>query len=436
MGYSYKGKQVINNTLKINGHAPIDQRTVIDNISDVFITLSDTSACPLYKNAYKGMVVSTFDESGNVVLLSLKNDAPYRVDNTTLEVDAENYLTYWTEINESNISTEIIEATYFQGGDTPDTLATLVPHGCLDEGTTIADLETMTISEILKEILFETVEPKRVDSTAPKATIAWQSYTTPREVGSAMPTTSNIKINFTADTYKNTASNGTLLNTFTLNKLNTSNSKFYFGASSSAINTDMSSETYANLVSNYVQPGTFYVRAEVAYDAYQDAKNSVGVVRHAGYGGTVNSTSNITFVGTYKILSNALHTYTNKSTAWSHVSDRETKDSTEWVDTKIDYSGAPLVSASATVYYKWPSGTNAADVLKVYVPQGYKITSVKVASDTATDTYNTNWSYTKTEEIRNDIPTSSGNGPIGSYQVYTIVKADSMTNVEVKISTN
>ena len=135
MGYTYNGKQVINNTLKLNGHAPIDQRTVIDSVADVYISVSNQSACPLFKNAYKGMVVSTFDTDGNVVILSLKNDAPYRVDNTTLSVTADNYLDYWTEISENAISAEITAATYFQGGDMADTMETLVKHGCLPART-------------------------------------------------------------------------------------------------------------------------------------------------------------------------------------------------------------------------------------------------------------------------------------------------------------
>ena len=448
MGYRYNGKQVINNTLKLNGHAPIDQRTVIDSVADVYISLTNQAGCPLFKNAYKGMVVSTFDGDGNVVLLSLKNDAPYRVDNTTLSVTADNYLSYWTEISENNISSEITAATYFQGGDMADTMETLEKHGCLPKGTSIADLEDMTISDIIKAILFEVVEPTRDTSSGPKATISWKSYATPREVGSAMPivtnvqTSTDINLSFTSNIYKNISSSGAVLNTFHLNSLNFGNSKFYFGTSSSDINIDMTSSEYTALKNAFVQPGTFYVRAVAAFDKNQDAKNSVGVTKVQGYGGEIAATpANISFTGVYKILSNALHQYSNKSTAWSNVSVIETKDSTHWVDTNVNYQdtvAAPLVSptGTATVYYKWPSGTNSSDVFKVYVPSGYKISSVKIASDTATDTYNTDWAFTKTSETLTNIATSTGHGPNATYQVYTITKADSMTSVEVKVTKN
>ena len=448
MGYTYKGKQVINNTLKLNGHSPVDQRTVIDSVDDVFISLTNQADCPLFKNAYKGMVVSTFDGDGNVVLLSLKNDAPYRVDNSTEEVTADNYLSYWTEISENNISSEITAATYFQGGEMADTMATLEKHGCLPVGTTIAQLEEKTLSEIIKMILFEVVEPKRDTSSGPKATISWKGYTTPREVGSAMPivtnaqTSTDINLSFTSDIYKNISSSGATLNTFYLNSLSFENSKFYFGTSSSEINIDMTSAEYSALKDDFVQPGTFYVRAVAAYNKNQDAKNSVGVKRVDGYAGEIAATpASISFTGVYKILSNALHQYSNKSTAWSKVSVIETKDSTGWVDTNVNYQdtvAAPLVSPSgtATVYYKWPSGTNSSDVFKVYVPSGYKISSVKIASDTATDTYNTDWAYTKTSETLTNIATSTGHGPNATYQVYTIAKADSMTSVEVKVTKN
>ncbi len=441
MGYTYNGKQVINNTLKLNGHAPIDQRTVIDNVADVYISVSNQSACSLFKNAYKGMVVSTFDADGNVVILSLKNDAPYRVDNTTLSVTADNYLDYWTEISENAISAEITAATYFQGGDMADTMETLVKHGCLPARTTIADLESMTISDIIKAILFEVVEPTRDASSGPKATISWQNYTPPREVGTELPTSANINLSFTSDIYKNIASTGEVLNTFSLNKLNRDNSQFYYGTTTGDINVDMSSEDYTAIKNGFVQEGTFYVRAVASFDKNQDATNSVGAIKVPGYAGTVAATpANISFVGAYKVLSNALHQYTNKSTAWSKVGIRETKDSTGWVDTTINYQdtvAAPLVTASGvTVYYKWPSGTNASDVFKVYVPSGYRISSVKVASDTATDTYNTDWQFTKTSQTRNDIKTSTQRGANATYEVYTITKADSMTNVEVKIIKN
>ena len=103
MGYVYTGRQTVNNTFRLDGHSPLDRRTVLGSISDVYINHNNPNACELFLNAYAGMLISTFDENGNVILISLKDHTPYTQDNKTItkiDVTAENFEDYWNVIGQ------------------------------------------------------------------------------------------------------------------------------------------------------------------------------------------------------------------------------------------------------------------------------------------------------------------------------------------------
>jgi len=71
MGYVYTGRQTVNNTFRLDGHSPLDSRTVLNRISDVYINHGNKNACALYLNAYAGMLISAFDDDNNVILIAL-----------------------------------------------------------------------------------------------------------------------------------------------------------------------------------------------------------------------------------------------------------------------------------------------------------------------------------------------------------------------------
>ena len=98
MGYVYTGRQIINNTFRLDGHSPLDSRTVLSSVSDVYINHENKDACELYLNAYAGMVISAFDDNHNVVLITLNDHTPYTKDNTSIDVTSENFETYWNII--------------------------------------------------------------------------------------------------------------------------------------------------------------------------------------------------------------------------------------------------------------------------------------------------------------------------------------------------
>lgn len=100
MGYVYTGRQTVNNTFRLDGHSPLDSRTVLNRISDVYINHGNKDACALYLNAYAGMLISAFDDDNNVILIALKDHTPYTKDNTTIDVTADNLETYWNVIGQ------------------------------------------------------------------------------------------------------------------------------------------------------------------------------------------------------------------------------------------------------------------------------------------------------------------------------------------------
>lgn len=439
MGYLYAGEQILNNTLKINGHVPVDRRMVVESISDIFITAGQKDECELYKNAYTGMVVSTFEGTGSdmhAVLLTLKDQTPYTVDDTTTSVNAENYHDYWTEINESNITEEITQATYFQGGDEDKDRETLINHGSLPAGVTIEDLEAMTLSELFRNILFEVIVPT-VSIPDASATADWNEYQTVREVGSELPTVSDVTIGFISKQYQNVASDGTVLTTFDLSKYNAETTTLKYVASNKTVDqaVDMGTATteagsYTTYkASNFVQNGTSKVIVNVNADAFEDAVSSDGntVVEAA----TASSLEKqLTFTGCYRVFSNASHTYENVSEAWVDTKVEEDATDISWNESaKLPSS---LANGETTMYFKWPSGTLSTSKFMIYVPSGYTVESVFTADNFACDLYNIETACTKQSGTVN-INTTSGHGTAGSYDKYVIEKSAGTTNVQVVI---
>jgi len=438
MGYLYTGEQILNNTLKINGHVPVDRRMVVEDISDIFIRAGHKDECELYKNAFAGMVVSTFEGTGDnrhAVLLILLDHTPYTVDDTTTSVTAANYRDYWTEVNESNITEEITEATYFQGGDEEKTRETLIKHGSLPARTTIAQLEEMTLSELFKNILFEVITPT-VSVPNASATVEWTDYDTVREVGSELPSVNNFTIGFTSKQYQNIAADGTVIKAFNLSKYNAEMSSLKYRPNQSASNQvlmgtplaeDSSYTTYK--ASNFVLNGKHTVDVIVMAEPFEDAVTSDGktvVAQKTSY----SNNKSLVFTGCYRVFSNALHTYATAEEAWNDSRVEEDATAVSWNQNAKNASS--LANGRTTLYFKWPSGTLSSEVFKIYVPSDYTVESVSAADDFAFGKYNIGVTATK-QTGTTSIPTTTGHGTAGTYNTYVIEKSVGTTNVQVII---
>lgn len=426
MGRVHNNKIKFNNGITFKGQAPSDDRLVWESYTDVFVDGDNPREAQMFNSVYKGMSIITFDSEGKTLNLICKDDSPY-TPGYNITVDEDNYLDYWT-----NTTQEITLATFFQGGDSLDTMATLVKHGCLPAGTTISDLEEMTLSEVLKAILFETVIPVKTVNIAGSISFK-NTYASVQEVGAALPTVSDINVSFTSEKWVGTASTGEIVSTFLLNKLNNSNTVKYYKETTSSNDIDMTSADYAEIASEYVKPGQRYITAVIAYDAYQNAVDTAGesVPGGHGYDGTINANT-ISFYGRYRIFANAFGAYTTITDGWNASKIETDKASSGWSQDNILRTNAPLLHTSAvTMYYKWPSATSSADVFKVYVPTGHTVKSIK-AADNFTTKYNIDWTATKLAGTY-QIPTNNGHA-IGVYDVYEIKKSEGgTTNVEITI---
>ena len=91
----------VNNGVRLNGPAPIDDRFVIEDVADVFVnaaSVETAKACELYGKIYKGanIVAMGFSaaEKSEPVTMILIDDTPY-VQGKLQNVTAQNYTDYW-----------------------------------------------------------------------------------------------------------------------------------------------------------------------------------------------------------------------------------------------------------------------------------------------------------------------------------------------------
>lgn len=422
MSKLYDNALLTNNGFRMIGQMPIDDRAVWAYKSDIFVDGENPKSASLFNKAYTGIQIVVKEEN-TVTLMVCKNAEPY-TPGYNITVNEDNYKEYWSILG-SDIYDKIEDATYFNIEGVDDDFEMIDNHGNLKKGTTISYLKTLTISEILKMILFEVVDPKLASPLS--VSCAWKNYSTVQEIGSDMPTVNNIAVTFNPETYKCTSSAGTVIATYLLNKINESNTVKYYkdGVNATTGGDDMSGSDYASIAGEYVQEGTHYCYTNVAYDAYQDAVSSDGKnVVKMGYSGT-KATSTISFTGVYRIFTNASNIYANMVDAWN----AKTTPVPSWnADTKK--SGA-LMSGTVKTYLKWPNGTTSDEHFYIYVPVGHSITSIKAANNT-TVAYDLAASVTKQSDTV-VINTTNGHAQ-GTYDVYEVTKATGYTNVEVTIN--
>lgn len=420
MSKLYDNALLTNNGFSMIGQMPIDDRAVWAYKTDIFVDGDNPTDASLFNKAYTGIQV-VITEGNTVTLLVCKNAEPY-TPGFNITVNEDNYKEYWSILG-SDIYDKIEDATYFNIDGVDDNAEMIDDHGNLKKGTKISYLKTLTISEILKMILFEVVDAKF--ASALSVSCAWKNYSTVQEIGSEMPTVDNISVTFNPETYKCTSSGGAVIATYLLNKINESNTvKYYNDDVNETTGDDMSGSDYASIAGEYVQAGTHYCYTNVAFDAHQNAVSSDGKnVVKMGYSGT-KVTSTISFTGVYRIFTNASDIYSDMTTAWN----AKNTPVASW-NAATKKSGS-LMNGTVKTYLKWPNGTSSDEHFYIYVPVGHSITSIKAANNT-TIAYDLDATVTK---LSNTVVINTTNGHAqGTYDVYEVTKATGYTNVEVII---
>ena len=279
----------------------------------------------------------------------------------------------------------------FTGGSTPDNVKTLTEHGMLPANTSIGYLETQTISDILKMILFETAVPKETQSNS--ATIKWKSgskYASYVDVGDDYPTVDQIVQESKNAISTWTSKDGTVTGGNT--NLNLYDSSILYYSTNSTFDSSVNARTnYVNTEHKvtYGTNGYFcsvvdFKKGSDAVDSLDSTTNSEGTKYIAAYATKKKSTT-LTFNGSYRYFSNAnvvtttdFNTNGTKSKEPSPATFRGSEDTNAQMSTFF-------ASANKTFYLKWTSNyTKGTDKFYLYIPENMSITSVGSANPMTT----------------------------------------------------
>ena len=279
----------------------------------------------------------------------------------------------------------------FTGGSTPENVKTLTEHGMLPANTSIGYLETQTISDILKMILFETAVPKETQSNT--ATIKWKSgskYASYVDVGENYPTVDQIVQESKNAISKWTSKDGTVTGGST--NLNLYNSSVLYYSTNNTFDSSVDARTdyvYTEHKVSYGPNGYFcsvvdFKKGSDAVDSLGSTTNSEGTKYIAAYATKKKSTT-LTFNGSYRYFSNAnvvtttdFNSSGTKSKEPSPATFRGSEDTNAQMSTFF-------ASANKTFYLKWTSNyTKDTDKFYLYIPNNMSITSVGSANPMTT----------------------------------------------------
>ena len=304
----------------------------------------------------------------------------------------------------------------FNGRDSAKDFATIAQIGNMPKGTTIADLESMTISDIIKKILFEVAVAKKTRDMS--ASIAWSNYATTQEIGATLPAPSNVNVTFNSEIWKCIASDGSEVKSYTLSTYNASGTKYYHNETNSKTGgTDMTLSSY---VSGKVVEGTRYVYVDVAYSAKDDAYDTDGTTKRAdGKTGTILATQILSYTGRWHMYTNALYNTTDGTAAYNRRNTNPT--GTVVSNTKTQTTAFANTGDGNAIYLQWPDATTENQVFHIYVPDSLKIASVGRASNTVVNDWSTSI-QTTLETARVNITNSKSVS--GSFKDYIVNKPD------------
>lgn len=304
----------------------------------------------------------------------------------------------------------------FNGRDSAKDFAMIAPVGNMPKDTTIEDLEGMTISDILKKILFEIAIARKTRDMS--ATIAWNNYATTQEIGATLPAPSNVTVTFNSEIWKCIASNGDEVKSYTLSTYNAAATKFYHNESNSKTGgTDMTLSSYT---SGKVVEGTRYVYVDVAYSAKDDAYDTDGTTKRAdGKSGTILATQILNYTGRWHMYSNALYNGTDGTAAYNRRNTNPT--GTVVSNAKTQTTAFANTGDTNAIYLQWPDATTEDQEFHIYVPDSLRIASVGRASNTVVNDWST---AVQTTLQTSRVNITNSKNASGSFKDYVITKPD------------
>lgn len=453
MARMFNNPVVVNNGVKLDGAFPIDDRFVLDSISDLYINAESPENCTLYGKIYKGAQLVAFDENGEAFGFILQDVSPY-IQGHAQTVTADNFSTFWKSLDR-----EVVLSTYYHVTDIDPTDSMLTPHGNLDNGTTAASLEQFTFSQILEKILFEFATPIKTKDAG--VTIEFNpeigTYSKIVEVGSPYPHVTDFVYHYTPETWdwfsrQDSSYHGTP------KELSEFKSIRYMYNNKPSTEDGMPIDMIACCEDGQSCPysGVLGIRCEEycpfkrIYDdmravegvngwLYAQLEQNPGSYPVDSRDGDVDTEGNhyaelrsdmiksniLTFMGGWRVYSNASAVYTDKEEAWSKRNENPSPFSGNEIKASTDLL---CYQETHTLYFQWPKNTTDEEYFHIYCPNTYKIDQVRAASNVAQNVYDLPSSATLSVtrvEITNIL------GATGTFKDYTIKKNVGITNVEV-----
>lgn len=419
---------VVNNGLSLRGNTPLDDRLVWEGFDSLYVYEETPETCPLYGQAYQGMIIIMLDTVGDEkksYLMFLYDASPY-IPGMGGTVTPENYLNYWRQ---DSIDYDKI-LRFVSGHGTTDTDKVVGHYGDIT-GKTAAELNELYTKELISRILFEFCRPEEVSEPALKIGYNEESaYALPVEVGCAMPKSTEFDSLFTQAVWRWVSSfdggtygpdqvlcdkDGEL--TFYLNKdgvdavLDSVTEKVVEG-------TEDNGRIFA--VKGFVQTGN-------AKDSRgNDIDPETGEYYHEGVSG--NATSDyMTVTGGWRAYANASEVYAALYDAWINRN-VEPGEMPESDDNKLP-SPFILSEEEHKFYVQWPSATTSEQKFHVWVPVSYQVTGVKAANNFS-PIYEIEINY----ELEEIVSLTNRYGVHGQFKLYSIGKEPGITNAEVTIT--
>ena len=465
----------------VNGMNPLDSRHQLQGLDSIYMDATKfAEKGGLFNIAYKGMTVVVYDNDNVPTQLILNDPTPYAPAasfDPALKVDATTYTNFWTIVgqdikdtitgdisdhlhmldvsvnnNESRIrtiDTSLATGKYKYYDDAyvnSPNVATVADHGNIKKGTTVSDLMQMNISEILSEILFEIAEPKLIREAY--TTIAWKTgskYASIIDVNTPWPAASEMVVTYYPEQYKWTSADGSqegeLINTTlkgTTTLLYNSETNWAGEVASEGTTTAFHAQVTASAGSNAVdsrgsdrrKDGTYYRKAS-------DAATEVGTKDSLN---APTGTKSLSFTAAYRFGSNATKVFSSASAA---ITAKNTNpgnfvgNDKVNVPTTINDAHALVSGNSKNIWLQWPqldTGGSTQQVLHVYVPNSYNITSVKQAAN-FTDTFNVSLNYTQDGTKSVEYTAIDGVRVTSTtYKNYIISPNDGITTVQITLA--
>lgn len=360
----------------------------------------------------------------------------------------------------------ITDTNLWDGGILNDEQEMLNNHGTIPAGTTVAELEKKTISEILADILFENAKPVKVNDNTAYIKFKDSKYSKYVEVGTPYPRFEDFETEFIPETWHwqsivdpSTVGEPQPLTRYVSTKyyLHDYEHPWHPGHGPSDPNWDIydvEGPGYREHCDEYtiVDGDKCVYTGVVTYEYLANAKDSNGNETYVldgethyyakGTDGSINSANELRFTGAQNIPdSSAFEIEFNITAGWKIYSNAsKSSASSLWSMKNVEpgeYAGVDEIIDSdvfaidkESLYLQWPSATTAAEKFYVYIPKAYEISSIGGAHDLT----NENWTATLNASIvAEDVIIPNGNRVNGEYKKYSISKSSGITTAKIDI---